>query len=318
MSKDIADVLREATRTGATVRIVYHGGSHPGTERDITPVKVGETEVMARDPVTGAVKTYLLSRITSPDPCVSSSRHIEESPSAGAMEYAGIPVACAQYVADLEMLGWFVQTGKGEISLTGRFKNGNLKKTPSAGITYGSYFDDRPWYVFGPGLQKARSYSELSPALSTFLDQAWKHAPIPSLDRPASFGIVPKAFIMPVRKPVQQGRIETVSVRTGDDSTCIGGVAYGLFVGKHWIISGKTEEDEIKAAISEEHEHACVAVSGSRCFEIQITEEKKPEKRPDEAGPTLIISFGVEFPEKLLYMKEALLEWLRRHRNNIL
>jgi hypothetical protein len=60
---DIEKRLKEAAEAGEVITVVYHGGSQPGTKRDISPIKVSKTEVLARCLVTGQPRSFRLSKL---------------------------------------------------------------------------------------------------------------------------------------------------------------------------------------------------------------------------------------------------------------
>ena len=57
------------------------------------------------------------------------------------------------------------------------FKNGKPKKGADAGIQLQDDSHNRPWYVLGPDLASARTFSHLDKAVNLFLAQAYNHAP---------------------------------------------------------------------------------------------------------------------------------------------
>ena len=60
---EVKERLIEASKTGEIITIVYHGGSQPGTKRDISPIRVSKTEVRARCLVTEELRTFKLSKL---------------------------------------------------------------------------------------------------------------------------------------------------------------------------------------------------------------------------------------------------------------
>ena len=72
MSRSIRDLLTEACVNGEVVRIIYHGGSQPGTVRAISPIEVSKSEVRARDLAVGIAKTFKLAKIELAEASTSS------------------------------------------------------------------------------------------------------------------------------------------------------------------------------------------------------------------------------------------------------
>ena len=171
----VEELLREAAETGEIVTVIYHGGSQPGTKRRLAPITVTAREIRARDIPTGEVKNFLLSKIE-----VVSEDHPAEDYVAGAIrrpKFGTLVEALEARVKELQALGWYVQLSETGISVHRYFKNGKPKKGAEAGILKQDVSSNRPWYVFGPDLASARTFSHLEKAVDLFLEQAYGHAP---------------------------------------------------------------------------------------------------------------------------------------------
>lgn len=55
--------LARAGQNGEVIRIVYHGGSQPGTVREVTPLFVGEDWMRARDFASHRTKVFKLEKV---------------------------------------------------------------------------------------------------------------------------------------------------------------------------------------------------------------------------------------------------------------
>ena len=55
--------LKESIETGETLRIIYHGGSQPGTVREIVPQSIKGEKLRAFCIGSGASKTFIISKI---------------------------------------------------------------------------------------------------------------------------------------------------------------------------------------------------------------------------------------------------------------
>lgn len=170
---DIKDILNSAAKDGLILDIVYHGGSHPGSKREISPIRIKGDKVFAMDMPTGKVKCYLLNRIEIVSEDYQAPKY---SPDAPIKSFSGF---CEEYKDELKRLGWHVESGKSSLCVHSFFKNGKIRKTPVAGIFESLYREDqvydidtdnfvsrrvkskRPYYVFGPGLDKARSFKDI-------------------------------------------------------------------------------------------------------------------------------------------------------------
>ncbi len=62
-SPELRKALTVAIEKGTTVRIVYHGGSRPGSTRDIRPLSLAPDTLRATDTAEGIDKTFRLERI---------------------------------------------------------------------------------------------------------------------------------------------------------------------------------------------------------------------------------------------------------------
>jgi predicted DNA-binding transcriptional regulator YafY len=57
------DRLKEAIEDGEVLKIIYHGGSQPGTSRYIAPIQVGNGKVRARCYSSKDVKVFYLNNL---------------------------------------------------------------------------------------------------------------------------------------------------------------------------------------------------------------------------------------------------------------
>lgn len=193
MSQPLRGVLAQAVNTGEVIRIVYHGGSQPGTVREIGPIKVSETEVVAEELASGVVKTFKLERIEIPD---SSAHVVAYDPALSPpVDTRCIKDVCDSTRQDLEAMGWHVEASETSIALHSFFKNGKLRKTPDVQLNYDEYIVDlvvdfdspelkeerrksvRPYHVYSRRLTTAKSFGKISAAAASFLDEAKGLAP---------------------------------------------------------------------------------------------------------------------------------------------
>ena len=173
----LSDLLLDAASTGEVVPIIYHGGSQPGSIRDVSPIRVTDREMRTREMDTGIVKTFLLERIQLPGQDTTAPRYNPEK-ATEEDEPLSLLEACEEDVGELARLGWHVELSETSISVHRYFKNGKPRKGADAGI---SKYDDnpsRPYYVFGPSLASARTFSRLTKAIQLFAEEAVKHAPV--------------------------------------------------------------------------------------------------------------------------------------------
>lgn len=167
--------LNEAAETGETIAIIYHGGSQPGTKRRLSPIKATPKELRARDLATDEVKTFLISKIEIVQDNHPATEYVPGfvAPS----EFTNLLEALGSKVKELEAIGWYVNLSESSVSVHRYFKNGKPRKGGDAGILKNEEGTNRPWYVYGPDLVTARTFSHFGKAVELFLEQAFSHAP---------------------------------------------------------------------------------------------------------------------------------------------
>lgn len=172
---DVIKKLQQAGNTNSVLTIVYHGGSQPGTKRRIQPIKITPEEIRAAELSTGQVKRFKVSKIE-----IVSDDHSAKEYIPGAKlepEYTNLIESLEKKVPTMEALGWHVRLCKSQVSVHRYFKNGKPRKGADAGILFSGDSGVRPWYVWGPDLPSARTFSNLGNAVRLFLKQANSHAP---------------------------------------------------------------------------------------------------------------------------------------------
>jgi len=167
--------LNEAAEAGEVITVVYYGGSQPGTKRRLTPIKATPIELRARDIATDEVKTFLVSKIE-----IVPDNHPAKEYVPGFVaqpKFADLLEALGSKVKELQAIGWYVSLSENSVSVHRYFRNGKPRKGADAGILKYEEGSNRPWYVFGPDLATARTFSHLEKAVELFLIQALNHAP---------------------------------------------------------------------------------------------------------------------------------------------
>ncbi len=131
----LREILARAARTGEVLRIVYHGGSQPGTVREIVPIDVTDTEMRARDFAGHQEKLFKLAKIEIPDPATNPPEWIAPCP-------PEIEISCSIKVAfegrrrHLESLGWRVELSKNSVALYGRSGVGDVQENPDMRLDF--------------------------------------------------------------------------------------------------------------------------------------------------------------------------------------
>jgi len=194
MTESLPDILAHAARTGEVIRIVYHGGSQPGTVREIVPLAVTDTEMRAHDFASRKDKRFKLAMIEIPDPAASPPKYDPDLQSPPE-EICSLKEMFEGKLRDLEALGWHVQLSEDAIAVHRVFSNGNPRKTPDVRLTYDEFVVDlvddfdgqgikeerrkssRPYHVYSRRFASARSLGKMSTAAALFLDEARGLAP---------------------------------------------------------------------------------------------------------------------------------------------
>jgi len=193
MSRSIRDTLTEACENGEVVRVIYHGGSQPGTVRSISIIAINELDVRARDLAVGAVKIFKLAKIELAEATMMIPEYNPVKPPA--VDLSGsIGEILAAEVEKLQSLGWHVEVAEDAISLHRFFQNGKPRKRPDIELSYNKYTFDtffdldgamkedrrkssRPYRLDSRNLATAKTFVKMSSAVTYFLAEAKALAP---------------------------------------------------------------------------------------------------------------------------------------------
>ncbi|MEA1988222.1 MAG: hypothetical protein U9N57_03290 [Pseudomonadota bacterium] len=182
--ENLEQILISASETGEIINIKYHGGSQPGSTRQISPISVKNDDVRARCLATNRVKVFKLSKIELEQ---SSDLIKTYVPGKKAPEPNSIKEALESHKEFLSGLGWVLIIDNEEAGVFRTFKNGKLRKTPDVYIQYHEFTYDytdwdedgneveytkpsvRPWYVRSNPANQGTSFKKLSSAIEKFL-----------------------------------------------------------------------------------------------------------------------------------------------------
>lgn len=116
-------ILIAAIETGEVINIKYHGGSQPGSIRQIYPVSVNGDNVRARCLATNRVKVFKLSKMKIEQGSNSTNSYVagQEIPESNSLKEAFEP-----YEAFLYDSGWVLSVENDEAGIYRTFKNGIL------------------------------------------------------------------------------------------------------------------------------------------------------------------------------------------------
>ena len=178
-----------AAHDGQILTIVYHGGSQPGTIRDIAPVSVSDGRVRALCLASDQVKTFLLEKID----ILGEGANIDAAKWDPAKElvrkYRSLSNVAETENDFFSRLGWHIELSNDCISLHRRFKSGKPLKTSDVSIRYEEFtFDSvvdefgefheinkrkrlRPWTVCGKS-KHTTSYKSLDDATARMIEWA--------------------------------------------------------------------------------------------------------------------------------------------------
>jgi hypothetical protein len=198
---DISDRLRSLARQRESITILYHGGSQPGTKREIFPISVTGKRVRARELANDEVKTFSLDKIEIVAEDYAAKDYVSREKVDN--QVRNLLDVLKNEVQELEQLGWEVMRTEDAIKLYNRSKTGKITRHATVGLRRNydqvltitldggsnssrEHSSDRPWYVFGPDFLDAlvepepeagQTYKYLSKAVRVFLEQARRHAP---------------------------------------------------------------------------------------------------------------------------------------------
>lgn len=190
MSDTLRERLMAAATAGEIISIVYRRGSQPGTVREIVALAITDDEIRARDLAAGIEKTFKLAHVELAGTRTTAPVY---DPATAIEDTRTLQAALAPHVADLQMLGWHIETAETCVSLHRSFKNGKPRKGGDVAIMFNDFdidaWDDgngwreeavkstRPYYVSSRSFERAHTLARLSPALALFLEEARKIAP---------------------------------------------------------------------------------------------------------------------------------------------
>jgi hypothetical protein len=187
----VQERLQEAIGTGEIIGVRYHGGSQPGTFREIVPLAFEGNCVRAHCLTSHATKTFALDKIELAAP--DQTRLWTERPLASVTEILAL------FGDHLRSLGWHVDVedhdGDQSLSLHSHFKNGKVRKAsdvsihlqpttwdavaqPDGTIAQENFHPrTRPWAVASKDFTQARTFKNAMTAVAVFLQQADALAP---------------------------------------------------------------------------------------------------------------------------------------------
>lgn len=195
--------LKEAIETGEVLKVRYHGGSQPGTLRQIAPISVIGNKVKARCYSSGSVKTFIIDKVEIVSLSLAKDSDEWQKGKDKTVEYNSLSDMLENNVNLFEEFGWHIESqlfgDQQFLGLYARFKNGNPKKMPEIELSYEKYAyqmvvdwesdseylevepkitgeKKRPWTVRAKK-QTTKSFGSLDKAAIPFLEWAEIYAP---------------------------------------------------------------------------------------------------------------------------------------------
>lgn len=198
----ISEILQRAAATGELVSVIYHGGSQPGTVREIRPIRIEADHVWAYDGGEQAKKFFTV-KIELPG---STSAPAYDPNAAPKVDSRTIKEAFESKVPDFQAMRWHVELAENQISLHRFLKNGKVRKSGAIVLRFDEFVVDsvldeegwlaggsddwieqkrkskRPYHVASPTYQSP-GFADLSRAIDAFMAEATKHNPNPKPDK---------------------------------------------------------------------------------------------------------------------------------------
>lgn len=185
--------LSQARNKKAKITIKYHGGSQPGTVREIAPVRFYENKVQAKCYLSNKLKHFkydkieIVEKTTTQDVVWNPDKNLHEI-------FTDLKDLYEQKKGELSLYGFYVHFENDELSLHEYFKNGKPKTGALVRLLFDEYeniydydFDSEgdelneilvgrkkkamPWLVYSPN-KPTRSYIYFDKAATYFLEQA--------------------------------------------------------------------------------------------------------------------------------------------------
>lgn len=189
------DRLRQAIESGEVLKVIYHGGSQPGSLREIAPISIKSGKVSARCYTSNTVKSFALDKIVIVEGETQLSAAQWQPGLVKPEQYASIAEILENQKDLLLQLGWHIESDQNHLSLHRRFKTGKPLKGSDVSLDYEEYAYDlvagldgevheenyrkrqRPWTVRGKN-QDTKTYSHLDKAAEVFLEWAKLLSPL--------------------------------------------------------------------------------------------------------------------------------------------
>ena len=151
---NIEKILSEAISTGEIITIVYHGGSQPGTKRQISPISISNSKVRARCLSSNETKLFFLSKIQivsnidsfkSYNPKFKFYNPNLQKPAAD--EPCNLSEILSKHIDEFKLLGFHLEIRENSAAAYPVLENGDIVENPDVIIAKTGKNKERPWTV---------------------------------------------------------------------------------------------------------------------------------------------------------------------------
>ena len=117
--------LAESVNTGEVIKIVYHGGPHSGSVREVSPISISESELYAHDLATGIQMLFKISEMKLADSAtVVPTFESKGSTSPPSDIHSADSEIISDAILDLASMGLRVNVKKYDVSRRRHLKSG--------------------------------------------------------------------------------------------------------------------------------------------------------------------------------------------------
>ncbi len=187
-------IFQKSIVNDEVVEIVYHGGSQPGTKREIAPINMKDGKLRAYCYSSGMVKSFFIEKIDIVRDTNTDKTKEWRLEAIKGNTYESLADILKKHQDELSDFGWYVDFNEDFISLYRYFKNGKLRKGSDLSIHYDKFIYDytfvdddgnmtdvikkrqRPWSVRGKGGDCIGTFKHLDNAVNVFIDTVTKLA----------------------------------------------------------------------------------------------------------------------------------------------
>jgi hypothetical protein len=182
---DVLDWLRMSVGSGEVLKIIYNGGSQPGTSREVLALKIEDGMLFAKCIVSNKQKSFSINKIQIPSDA-------DETPvfhkNVSSLKFQNINQFLDENIKEIEGMGWIIKSNEEEITLYRKLKNGKMGKKVESRLAYEKFYlvpvysdggEDilkyeeelrvKPWEVYVKG-SRSRYFGSLYKAAVAFIE----------------------------------------------------------------------------------------------------------------------------------------------------